>query len=184
MHELSLHILDLVQNSLEAGATSVWLEIWEDPAADKLTIRVIDNGKGMDEQTASKAVDPFSTSRTTRKVGLGLPLMDMTARQAGGYLTIISKPGTGTTIEAVYRLSHWDRPPLGNIADTAKTILVANPEIDFCYSHRVGNDVFSMRTMDLQEILGEIPFTHPDVLLWLDRYLKENIANLYGGVPQ
>lgn len=184
MHELALHILDLVQNSLEAKATAVWLEVSEDVAADLLTIRIVDNGRGMDEQTAARAIDPFSTSRTTRKVGLGLPLMDMTARQAGGRLTIDSKPGKGTTVEAIYCLSHWDRPPLGNIADTVRTIIVANPELDFHYSHCVGQAVFSVSTQDLKEALGDIPFTQPDVLMWLDSYLKENTANLYGGVQE
>lgn len=184
MHELALHVLDLVQNSLEAQATSVWLEVSENTAADLLTIRVMDNGRGMDEWAAANATDPFSTSRTTRKVGLGLPLMDMTARQADGYLTIDSKPGKGTIVEAVYRLSHWDRPPLGNIADTVRTIIVANPELDFHYSHSVGQTVFSVSTQELKEILGEIPLTHPDVLVWLQSYLKENTANLYGGVQE
>ncbi|MCX7779500.1 MAG: ATP-binding protein [Negativicutes bacterium] len=182
MHELSLHILDLVQNSLEAGAQTIWLGIVEDAEADKLTIRITDDGKGMDEATVSRATDPFVTGRTTRKVGLGLPLIQMTATQCGGHLSIASKPGQGTTVEAVYQLSHWDRPPLGNVADTIKTIIVANPGITFYYLHRVGHKAFFVSTQELKEILGDIPFSHPEVLAWLDNYLKENTANLYGGV--
>ena len=184
MHELSLHILDLVQYSIEAGASSVHLEVLEDTKKDELVIRVTDNGRGMNEETAARVLDPFVTSRDTRKVGLGLPLIDMTARQAGGYLKIVSALGKGTTVEALYRLSHWDRPPLGNIADTVKALIVANPELELWYQHTVNDNMFSLNTQELHEILGDIPFTHPDVLTWLDNYLKENTANLYGGVQK
>ena len=103
MRELALHILDLVQNSIEAGADRVLLEIVEDFRADTLTIRVADNGRGMDDDTRRRALDPFMTTRKTRRVGLGLPLIDMTTRQCGGYLTIDSAAGRGTTVEAMYR---------------------------------------------------------------------------------
>jgi hypothetical protein len=182
MRELALHILDLIQNSLEAEAKWVCLEIREDEAGDTLTIRVTDDGKGMDEETLARVTDPFITGRTTRRVGLGLPLMQMTAQRCGGYLKIQSKPGAGTAVEAVYRLSHWDRPPLGNLIATLKTILTANPELDFHYSHTVGPNNFSLRTRDLTDILGNVPLTHPDVLLWIQNYLTENIGKLYGGV--
>lgn len=184
MHELALHVLDLVQNSIEAKATSVRLTIREDSEEDILTITVADNGCGMEAETAAKAIDPFSTSRKTRRVGLGLPLMEMTARQAGGYLDIQSEPGKGTVIKAVYRYSHWDRPPLGNIADSVRSLVVANPELDLYYAHQVNDKVFSFSTRELTEVLDGLPFTNPDVLLWLEQYIKENTANLYGGVQE
>lgn len=182
MRELALHILDLVQNSLEAGATRVLLEIIEDSSADTLTIRVSDNGRGMDAVTRRRVLDPFVTTRKTRRVGLGLPLIDMSTKQCEGYLKIESTVGQGTVVEAVYRHSHLDRPPLGNLVDTVKTLVIANPQTDFSYRHLVDNAVFALATSELTEILGDMPLTHPDVIVWLDEYLAANEANLYGGV--
>ncbi|HWQ62308.1 MAG TPA: ATP-binding protein [Negativicutes bacterium] len=182
MRELALHILDLVQNSLEAGANRVLLEIIEDSSADTLTIRVTDNGRGMDADTRRRVLDPFVTTRTTRRVGLGLPLIDMSTKQCGGYLKIDSTVGEGTVVEAVYRHSHLDRPPLGNLVQTVKTLVVANPEIDFVYRHTVDGAGFTLATGELTAILGDMPLTHPEVIVWLDEYLAANEANLYGGV--
>lgn len=182
MRELALHILDLVQNSIEAGATEVLLEIIEDSAADRLTIRVTDNGRGMDAQTQKRVLDPFVTTRKTRRVGLGLPLIDMSTRQCGGYLRIISEPGKGTTVEAVYQRSHLDRPPLGNIVDTVKSLIIGNPDLDFSYRHQVDSAVFAVAVKDLTEALDGMPLSHPDVIVWIQGYLQDNLANLYGGV--
>lgn len=181
MRELSLHILDLVQNAIEAGAVKVKLEIVEDKKKDIFLIRVTDDGRGMDEIMRKKVLDPFVTTRTTRKIGLGLPLIDMSTKHCGGYLKIDSEPGRGTIIEAMYLFSHIDRPPLGNIIETIKSILIANPDLDFCYSHSVDEHSFRMFTREIVEILGDVPLTHPDVLDWLHEYVKGNISNLYGG---
>ncbi|WP_235334064.1 ATP-binding protein [Pelosinus fermentans] len=180
MRELSLHILDLVQNAIEAGANKVLLDIVEDMSEmDTLLIRVIDNGQGMDDDTCQKVIDPFVTSRTTRRVGLGLPLIDMSTKRCAGYLTIVSTPGSGAVVEALYKHSHWDRPPLGNIVETVKSIIIAHPELNFSYSHTVEKNVFSMVTQELTEILGNISLTQPDVLIWLHEYLTQNVMNLY-----
>ncbi|MBP2645923.1 MAG: putative system histidine kinase [Firmicutes bacterium] len=182
MRELALHILDLVQNSIEAGASRVQLEIVEDVDSDTLLIRVTDNGRGMDAETRKKVTDPFVTSRTTRRVGLGLPLIDMSTKQCDGYLTIESEPGQGTTIEAVYRYSHLDRPPLGNIIETIKTLIIANPALDFIYRHTVNNNEFALSTQQIAGALEDMPLTHPDVIVWLDAFLSEGLKNLHGGV--
>lgn len=182
MRELALHILDLVQNSIEAGATSVLLEIIEDINADIMVIRVTDNGRGMDEATRRRVLDPFVTTRKTRRVGLGLPLIDMSTKRCGGSLRIISTPGQGTTVEASYRHGHLDRPPLGNMLETVKTLIIANPELDFEYRHNFNGAVFSLATRDITEALGDVPLTHPDVISWLHEYLSDNLVNLYGGV--
>ena len=180
MRDLSLHILDLVQNSIEADAAKVMLEINEDTSVmDTLLIRVIDDGRGMDETTCKKVLDPFVTTRTTRRVGLGLPLIDMSTKRCEGHLTISSIPGSGTVVEALYQHSHLDRPPLGNIAETVKLILTANPELDFSYCHTVDKTVFCVSTQQLIENLGDIPLTQPDVLVWLHEYLTYNIIKLY-----
>ncbi|MBP2653412.1 MAG: putative system histidine kinase [Firmicutes bacterium] len=181
MRELALHILDLVQNSIEAGAKRVLLEIVEDMSTDTLLIRVSDNGKGMDAETKKKVVDPFVTSRTTRRVGLGLPLIDMSTKQCDGYLKIESELGKGTVIEAAYRHSHLDRPPLGNMLETLKTLIIANPELDFNYRHMVNGEVFILSTCELSDILAGVPFSHPDVIVWLQAFLSESLNNLYGG---
>lgn len=182
MRELALHILDLVQNSLEAGASRVLLEIIEDSSADTLTIRVADNGRGMDAATKRRVLDPFVTTRKTRRVGLGLPLIDMSTKQCGGYLRINSAAGEGTVVEAAYRRSHLDRPPLGNLVETVKVLVIANPDTDFVYRHAVDGAAFELATSELTGILGDMPLTHPDVIGWLNEYLAANEANLYGGV--
>ena len=181
MRELALHILDLVQNSIEANSTRVELQITEDSQSDLLTIRIIDDGRGMAQEIVKQVRDPFVTSRTTRRVGLGLALIDMSTTQSGGYLDIQSQVGQGTTVTAVYQYNHFDRPPLGDMAATVKTIIVANPGLEFSYSHTVNNKVFAVATRDLVEILGDIPLSHPEVLEWMNGYLTEGIANLYGG---
>ncbi len=181
MRELALHILDLVQNSIEAGAGKVTLEIVEDLKSDTLAIRVSDNGKGMTQEDCQRAVDPFVTSRKTRKIGLGLPLIQMSAQHCDGFLAIDSAPGKGTTVEAVYRHSHIDRPPLGNMVDTLKTLLVGNPSLDFHYMHIVNTRRFDISTMEITGILGEVPLTHPEVLEWLQEYLFLQLSILYGG---
>jgi len=180
MRELSLHLLDLVQNSIEAGANKVTLEIIEDiQTMDTFVIRVTDNGRGMDEATCKNVLDPFVTTRTTRRVGLGLPLIDMSTKQCNGKLTVTSTPGCGTVVEALYQHSHLDRPPLGRIVETIRSIIIANPALDFSYCHTVDRAVFSVATRELIEILDDIPLTQPDVLVWLNEYLTNNVMNLY-----
>ena len=181
MHELSLHILDLVENSTGAGASKVSVKVAEDVIRDELRIRIEDNGKGMDAAMVSKIRDPFVTTRTTRKVGLGLPLMDMTTQMCKGRLAIDSTVGVGTIVDACWRLSHIDRPPLGNIAATLKTILVMNPDLLFQYNHTVGENSFEIDSGEIHRALGSLPLTQPEVLEWLDGYLKENLSILYGG---
>ncbi|WP_371368529.1 hypothetical protein SRRS_20730 [Sporomusa rhizae] len=181
MREISLHILDLVQNSIEAGATSVKLDIIEDMTKDIMVIRVSDNGRGMDEKMRQLVIDPFITTRTTRRIGLGLPLMDMSTKRCGGYLNLTSTPGKGTVVEAKYQHSHLDRPPMGNLIETIKTILVANPTLHFLYYHTVNGRSISVSSQELANTLEGIPLTQPDVLVWLHGYLSDHITNLYGG---
>ncbi len=181
MHELSLHILDIVENSTGAGADTVMVTVEEDSERDCLRICVADNGRGMDATMVASVLDPFVTSRTTRKVGLGLPLMEMTTSMCGGHLKVESEPGAGTVVDASWQLSHLDRPPLGNIYFTLKTILVMNPDIHFTYCHRVDGNTFSLDSQEIKNALGDLPMTCPEVLEWLDGYLKDNLSILYGG---
>lgn len=176
-----MHLLDLVQNSIEAKATKILLEIIEDRKADWLTLRVSDNGRGMTPIECQRALDPFVTSRGTRNIGLGLPLIQMSSQRCGGRLTINSTPGEGTIVEAVYRYSHLDRPPMGNMVGTLRVILIGNPLLHFHYIHKVDNKQFSLSTLEIVNILGEIPLTSPEVLEWLEAYLTSQIDILYGG---
>lgn len=184
MRELSLHILDLVQNSLEAGSSEVSLTVFEDMVNDKLCITVSDNGRGMNESLKTRVRDPFVTSRLTRRVGLGLPLIDMYTELCDGSMNIQSQPGVGTTVQAIFRHSHLDRPPLGNMVETIKTIVIANPCLDFKYTHTVGDKTFHLSTQDITEALGDVPLSFPDVIVWLDEYLTANLNGLYGGARE
>ncbi|MGB4029278.1 MAG: ATP-binding protein [bacterium] len=185
MEELSLHILDLVQNSIRAAATRVEILIEENVAEDRFLIEVKDNGQGMAEEFVREALNPFTTTRTTRRVGLGLSLLDMAARQCDGGVEIDSEPGKGTRVRAVFRYSHWDRAPLGDIKTTLVTIVAANPDLELEYVHRVDGRCFRLDTEEIRAILGgDIPLNDVAVLGWLDDYLARGLAELYGGEEQ
>lgn len=178
VRELALHVLDILQNAVEAGATRVALMVDEDQAADRLTIIVRDNGRGMDAATAARATDPFFTSRETRHVGLGLPLFAAAAERAGGRLVIRSEPGCGTTVEATFQLSHPDRQPLGDMADTLLAFLLADRAPDLHYWHHVDGETFEFDTADIRAALGDVPLTHPAVRQWLAEFLAEGLYQL------
>ena len=178
MRELSLHVLDVVENALEAGATRVEIEIVEDSRSDRLTIRLKDNGRGMDAETLARATDPFYTTRTTRAVGLGLPLLRAAAQRAGGDLQVTSQPGRGTCVQADFRLGHIDRAPLGDVRGTLWSILLSNRACSLRYTHRVDGRAFTFDTEEFRAELGDIPLTHPKVRAWLDDYLASGLAAL------
>jgi len=136
MQDLSLHILDVVENSIAASANWIKISIVEDTLRDLLSLEIADNGKGMDRETQQKALNPFFTTRTTRRVGLGLPLLAQAARESNGSFELDSQPGRGTTVRAVFRLSHPDRKPLGDIAETLLTILSGRPELDLKFEYK------------------------------------------------
>ena len=182
MEDLSLHILDIVQNSISAEADTVSLFITEDLQNDRLIIIVVDNGRGMDEETAKKVVDPFYTTRTTRKVGLGLPLLNAAAEACDGFLSIDSQPGKGARVEAQFSLGHIDRPPLGSTIDTMITLLVCNPNVDFVYEHSTNEGKFLFDTRLVRGEIPDIPLDNPDVLEWIREYLFEGLNEISGGV--
>lgn len=179
MREISLHILDMMQNSIAAHATLVSLEIIEDMAEDILKFTVCDNGSGMEPEFLAQVTDPFTTKRTTRRVGLGIPLLKLAAENTGGGIDIQSKVGKGTRISARFGYSHIDRQPLGDISDTMLTLITAHEDIDFIYSHSVGDKEWHMDTRGIKDILGGVSFSEPEVMQWLDEYIKENERSLY-----
>jgi len=181
VRELSLHILDVLENALEAGATRVELSIIEDPEMDKLTIDVQDNGRGMDAEATRRALDPFFTTRTTRHVGLGLPLFAAAARRCDGDLTLESVPGQGTRVRATFRHNHLDRAPLGNLTDSLLAFLLSERgEIELRYRHLANSRTFQFDTAAIQAELGEVPLSHPQAREWLYEYIAEGEAELRG----
>ncbi|MBN2139200.1 MAG: ATP-binding protein [Sedimentisphaerales bacterium] len=147
MEDISLHILDIVENSIAASAKTIEIMIDEDQAKDLLTIEIKDDGKGMDKQALSKALDPFFTTRQTRRVGLGLSLLAQAARDSDGAFELSSEQGTGTTVRASFRLSHPDCKPMGDIGQTLR-VLAASPAIDIVYEHKRKDSIYRFDTRE------------------------------------
>ena len=181
MRELSLHVLDVVENSLAAGATHITLEIDENLQEDRLTIAVTDNGHGMDAETVNRALDPFYTTRTTRHVGLGLPLFKAAAERCNGRLVLESAPGDGTRVQVSFQRSHIDRAPLGNMVSTLLGILLAERVAEVRYVHRVGDQQFGFDTEEIRRTLGGVSMSHPLVQEWLQGFLTEGEAGVSDG---
>ena len=179
MREISLHILDIVQNSVVAGATKIEVDIFEDIAADKLKVIITDNGCGMAKDFLERVIDPFTTKRTTRKVGLGIPLFKSAAEGTGGSFDIWSEVGVGTRVTAVFGYSHIDRQPLGDMADTMLGLFTSYEDVDFLYKHKVGDKDFEVDTSELKKVLDGVSFSLPEVYLWLSDFLKEGEQDLY-----
>ncbi len=164
MEDLSLHILDIVENATRAGATLVEIRICEDSARDTLEISVRDNGRGMDPEMAKRARDPFGTTRTTRRVGLGLPLLEQAARETGGQLTLTSAPGSGTEVMARFVASHIDRKPLGDLGATLVTMILGSPNVEFVCEMDRNGETTTLDTRSLKAELEGTSITEPAVL--------------------
>jgi len=178
MQELSYHILDLVQNSLTAGASRVFLRIQEDRAAGLLTIEVEDNGRGMKEETARRAANPFVSSRQESEIGLGLALLKGAAESCGGGLEIFSQEGRGTRVRARFQLHHVDRAPLGDMGETMETLIAGHPEVHFRYDHRVNQDAYTLDTAEMKDVLGREGFPSPEVLEFVRRDVHEGLKKI------
>ena len=174
MTEISLNILDVAENSTRAGASLVSITVSADTKADRLTVVIEDDGCGMAEEQLARVTDPFFTTRTTRKVGLGVPFFKEAAELTGGSFAIQSEPGKGTTVTAVFVLSSIDRMPLGDISSTIHTLILYHPETDFVYTYQVDGNGFTLDTRELKEILGDVPFTEPEVSQYILDFLTEN----------
>ena len=181
MRELSQNVMDIAQNSISAGASLITIRVEEDRPADTLSISVEDNGKGMSPETVQKVIDPFYTTRTTRKVGLGVPFFKMAAESAGGSFSIHSQIGKGTEVTAEFGLSHIDRMPLGDINSTIHNLIVYHPDTDFCYTYTYNGASFTLDTRQMKEILGGIPLNTPEVSAYILEFLNENQKETDGG---
>ncbi|NLA15714.1 MAG: ATP-binding protein [Bacteroidales bacterium] len=178
MNDLALHLLDIVQNSLSAGATLITIIVNEDLLKNKLCIKVKDNGRGMTEEQVKKLSDPFFTSRTTRRVGLGVPLLRQTAEQSGGRLKVTSQPGEGTTLEVHFQHDHIDRPPLGDIANAVVLMMSANPLVDFKYTYTYNGKSYEVDTVELKEVLGDTPLSDLHIMGMIEEMIKTNQTDL------
>lgn len=179
MQELSLNILDIAQNSVRAGATLTCITVAENTETDRMTIIIEDNGCGMTSEQIRHVIDPFFTTRTTRKVGLGVPFFKMAAELTGGGLNIDSKVGVGTVVTAKFGLSNIDRMPLGDMSATFCSLVQCNPNLDFCYVHRVNAKEMTADTRQFREVLQGVPLDTPEVIGFIGEYIKENTAELY-----
>jgi len=174
MTELSLHILDVVENSIHAKATLIEITICAKVKSDVLMISITDNGYGMTKKVLEHVTDPFFTTRKTRSVGLGIPFFRYAALSSGGHFHITSKPGAGTKVEADFSLSHIDRLPLGDITGTIYTLITCNIQTDFVYIYQIDDRTFTLDTRQVKEILDGIPLNTPEVAAYLKGYLTEN----------
>ncbi len=180
MKELSLHILDIVQNSVRAGAKNIGLTITEDLKEDWLTIVIDDDGCGIPEDKMADITNPFVTSRKTRKVGLGLSLFKSAAETCDGRFEITSKVDVGTRVTAVFRWSHIDREPLGSMPDTVVTLLMSIGDAELLYKHIYNGRCFEFDTREIKEILGDdgTMLNDPEILNWIRGYVEEGLAEI------
>lgn len=182
MTEISLNVLDVAENSIRADAALVEITVSADKKSDTLTICIRDNGCGMTEDQVKSVIDPFFTTRTTRKVGLGVPFFKLAAESTGGSFVIESAVNEGTTVTAVFGLSHIDRMPLGDMTATMHTLITFHPQVDFVYQYSVDDQSFILDTREFREVLGGLPFNTPEVSTYIRDYLKENKEEVDQGI--
>jgi hypothetical protein len=182
VREIALHLLDIAENSVAAQADTVNILVIEDVQNDRLKIEIRDNGKGMDAETVSRVSDPFVTSRTTRKVGLGIPLLKAAAEACNGYLVIRSTLGKGTELEVEFQRSHIDRMPIGDLAGSILTLVVAYPQIHWLFRYTVvlpnGEEEFLFDDKPIKESLEDVPLCEPEVLSYLRVLLEKGVSDI------
>lgn len=176
MRELSLHIIDIAENSIAAKASLINIEVFENIEEDMLTIDIKDNGCGMSEDMLKRVKDPFTTSRKTRKVGLGLSLLEAACERCDGKLIIKSRQGAGTEVLAVMKYNHIDREPIGRIDETLVTLLL-NPEINIVYTHKVNGKEFTFDSREIKKAAGG-DLSGPEILQWVREYITENLKEI------
>jgi len=171
VREIALHIIDIAENSVNANADTIKISVSENLHSDRLSFSVSDNGAGMDDEMLAKVVDPFTTTRTTRKVGLGIPLLKAAAESCNGGLTITSTRGKGTKISCWFQRSHIDRMPLGDIVNTFIILLVGYPSIHWIFRYEFNDEMFEFDDEYFKNELGDLPLSEPSIL----RFLREHL---------
>jgi anti-sigma regulatory factor (Ser/Thr protein kinase) len=178
MLELAANILDIAENSVRAGAKLIEISIDEDSEKDLLTIEIADNGHGMSQEVITKIFDPFYTTKTVRRVGLGIPLLANAAEMSGGGLQVESKEGSGTKIKATFGLTNLDRQPMGNIINTLIILIVGNSDVDFFYKHRHNDRRFELDTRQIRKEIDDVPINHPEILKYIRGVLEEGLEDI------
>ncbi len=178
MKDISYHILDIVQNSLHAGASHVVISISEQPAQNRYELIIEDNGHGIEEEMLEKVTDPFFSAGKNKRIGLGLPLLKQNAEQAGGYLHIRSQKQGNTVVQAIFQLDHIDRIPEGHTGETMRSLIAAHPGVDFIYRHRIGNREWEIETAEIRDELFPVPVNTPEVLKFIADNMEKAVADL------
>lgn len=178
MEDLSLHILDIAENSISAGAHLVEIDVEEDRGNDRFALEIRDNGEGMDEETVRKVTDPFFTTKTVRGVGLGLPLLRQTAEECEGNFSIASEKGKGTTVKVSFRNSHIDRKPTGDLAATLMVLIAGNPEVDFAFEYKKDGHFYRFDTAEIREEIGEVPINEAYVLALIRKDIDRGLGRI------
>lgn len=181
MRDLSLHLMDIVQNSVKAKASEISITIDVRPEADQLILTIDDNGSGMPADMVERVKDPFVTSRTTRSVGLGIPLLKELCELTGGHLELSSTEGEGTRLIACLGLSSIDRLPLGEIGDTLFVLVSADPDLDYTLTFSAPGRLFELKLADIRDELEGLPLDEPSVLAWLRDYVREQQQAVFSG---
>lgn len=176
--DISLFILDIVQNSIRAESKNIEIIINENKKENTLLISIIDDGKGMDEKALKKVEDPFYTTRTTRKVGLGIPLLKLSAEMTQGKFEIKSQKGVGTKIFVEYQYEHIDRPPLGDVTETIITLIMLNSDVDFLYKYIYNRKEFLLCTKEVKKILDGANINDFKIIDWIKDYINEGVNNI------
>ena len=178
MKELSLHILDVAENGISAGGDLIGITVEEAPERNILSIEITDNGNGVPKEVEAHIADPFFTTRTTRRVGIGLSLLKAAAQRCGGHFAFTSKEGFGSTVFCHFLYNHIDRAPLGDMAQTFVALLAGYPDVDFDYRHTISGKTFEMATREIRNELEGIPLNEPSVLAYLKSAIKEGLEAL------
>lgn len=180
MKDLSMHILDIVQNSIKANASLIEIVYDENALTGIISISIMDNGFGMDEQMALSAADPYVTTQTTRKVGLGLPLLKQNAERCGGFFSIESQINCGTSVFATFIISNIDTPPMGDLAGVVALLISGNPAVDFIFTCSLNGHDYKLDSREVKSVLGTVAISEPSVALLLKNMIKGNIGELRG----
>ena len=180
MRDLSLHLMDIAGNSLESGAALIKISF--EFRMGLVTFKISDDGKGMGKELLDKVKNPFTTTRTTRKVGMGIPLLKNSAEMTGGTFSIKSMPGLGTVVEADFVAASIDRIPIGDIDETMKALILSNPSIDFELSFLNGEKKYELKTAEIKNYLNGVPIQNAKIIEWIGKNIREGLIEIFGGV--
>ena len=178
MLTLADHILDIAENSIRAGASLIEISVEEDSLNDLLTLEIKDDGHGMSPDVLKRVLDPFYTTKTVRRVGLGLPLLKDAAERSGGTFRIESHENSGTIVKATFGLHHLDRQPLGAIISIIVILIISNSQVDFFYKHRHNDRQFGMDTREIRKEIEDVPINHPEIIKYIRGVIEEGLSEI------